>query len=133
MSNDFRLKTEALESGFHGQNSAGSDRKRLREKLLRALLNAIGSGHVDAARVAFTSLISHAHELSHNAALTKLGAALQSSNIALAHQIAKEMLADPHQIFTGLSITLRPSIAVKENPAHRFFGGLTGRLFDLSA
>ncbi|MEY4236405.1 MAG: hypothetical protein RLZZ454_1663, partial [Pseudomonadota bacterium] len=54
MSNDFKLKTEALESGFHGQNSAGSDRKRLREKLLRALLNAIGSGHVDAARVAFT-------------------------------------------------------------------------------
>jgi hypothetical protein len=88
---------------------------------------------VDAARVAFTSLISHAHELSHNAALTKLGAALQSSNIALAHQIAKEMLADPHQIFTGLSIALRPSSAVKENAGHRFFGGLTGRLYDLSA
>jgi hypothetical protein len=43
------------------------------------------------------------------------------------------MLADPHQIFTGLSIALRPSSAVKENAGHRFFGGLTGRLYDLSA
>ena len=133
MSNDFRLKTEALEGGFHGQTSSGSDKKRLREKLLRALLNAIGSGHVDAARVAFTSLISHAHELSHNTALSRMGAALQSSNIALAHHIAKEMLADPHQIFTGLAIALRPSSVIKENPAHRFLGGLTARLYDLSA
>jgi hypothetical protein len=46
---------------------------------------------------------------------------------------AKEMLSDPHQIFTGLSIALRPSSAVKENAGHRFFGGLTGRLYDLSA
>jgi hypothetical protein len=43
------------------------------------------------------------------------------------------MLADPHQIFTGLSIALRPSSVVKENPAQRFLGGLTGRLYDLSA
>ena len=61
----------------------------MREQKLRALLECLASGHLDAARMAFTALINVDHHLTTHAVLSQLGADLQSANLALALELGK--------------------------------------------
>ena len=75
--------------GRSGSGSHSHARATTREQKLRALLECLASGHLDAARMAFTALIHVDHHLTTHAVLSQLGAALQSANLALALELGK--------------------------------------------
>ena len=75
--------------GHSGSGSHSHARATTREQKLRALLECLASGHLDAARMAFTALIHVDHHLTTHAVLSQLGAALQSANLALALELGK--------------------------------------------
>lgn len=135
MANDFEIKALDRETGSSGRHPSAPGGHHRREQRLRALLVALKTGPIDAARLAFTALVDHDQELSHHPWLTQIGSALQSSNLSAALRLAREMQAGPHPAFKNLSLQVRVSDpALPHGPAHTgFIGGLTGRLFDLSA
>lgn len=136
MANDFEIKGLSRETGASSQRHHGADEgHHRREHRLRALLAALQTGPIDAARLAFTALVEHDLELLHHPWLAQIGAALQSSNLSTALRLADDMQAGPMPAFKNLASQVRVSDPTPvKAPAHKgFIGGLTGRLFDLSA
>ena len=82
MANEFGIRALGQEADAKGQHKDA--RQERRDQRMRALLSALRAGPVDAARLAFTALVDRDLELTHHPALARIGAALQSSNMALA-------------------------------------------------
>jgi hypothetical protein len=135
MANDFDIQSLGRDSGASAQAQGGDERQRRREQRLRALRSALQTGPIDAARLAFTALVAQDLELAQHPSLTRIGSALQSSNLVAALRIAQEMQLGHAPAFKHAGLHLRVSDpASAKAPEHKgFIGGLTGRLFDLSA
>ena len=133
MANDFEIRALDRDGGASHHHSADDHHSR-REQRLRALLSALKTGPIDAARLAFTALVSHDLELAHQSGLTRIGSALQSSNLVAALRIAQEMQLGRAPLFKNSTLPIRVSDPTIKPPEHKgFIGGLTGRLFDRSA
>jgi len=133
MANDFEIRALDRDGGASHHHSADDHHSR-REQRLRALLSALKTGPIDAARLAFTGLVSHDLELAHQPGLTRIGSALQSSNLVAALRIAQEMQLGRAPLFKNSTLPIRVSDPTIKPPEHKgFIGGLTGRLFDRSA
>ena len=89
MGDELGVKIDHWGQGHRGSGGHSRARSITREQKLRALLECLESGHLDAARMAFTALINVDHHLTTHAVLSQLGAALQSANLALALQLGK--------------------------------------------
>jgi hypothetical protein len=135
MTNDFEIKSLDRERGASAHQHGTDERQHRREQRLRALLAALQAGPIDAARLAFTALVSHDLELAHHPSLARIGSALQSSNLVAAIRAAQELQIGPAPAFKHAAVQLRVSDPATIRPAEHkgFIGGLTGRLFDLSA
>ena len=119
--------TRSLPQG--GQPAQQGERQRARTQRLRSLLLAIQSGPVDTARLAFTALTLHDGELNHHPVIARIGTALQSSLLPEAWRIAQELRTPFPLAFHAAALK-----TVDAEPAPRgFFGGFSGRMFDLSA
>jgi hypothetical protein len=130
MANDFEIRALDRDGGASHHHSADEQHTR-REQRLRALLSALKTGPVDAARLAFTALVSHDLELAHQPGLTRIGSALQSSNLVAALRIAQEMQLGRMALFKNPTLPIRVSNAPAKPAEHKgFIGGMTGRLFD---
>jgi hypothetical protein len=133
MANDFEIRALDRDGGASHHHSA-DDQQHRREQRLRALLSALKTGPIDAARLAFTALVSHDLELAHQPGLTRIGSALQSSNLVAALRIAQEMQLGRMALFKSPTLPIRVSDAAAKAPEHKgFIGGMTGRLFDRTA
>jgi len=133
MANDFEIRALDRDGGASHHHSADDHHSR-REQRLRALLSALKTGPIDAARLAFTALVSHDLELAHQPGLTRIGSALQSSNLVAALRIAQEMQLGRAPLFKNSTLPIRVSDPTIKPTEHKgFIGGLTGRLFDRSA
>lgn len=133
MANDFEIRALDRDGGARHHPSA-DDHQHRREQRLRALLSALKTGPIDAARLAFTALVSHDLELAHQPGLTRIGSALQSSNLVAALRIAQEMQLGRMALFKNPTLPIRVSDATTKAPEHKgFIGGMTGRLFDRTA
>ncbi len=128
MAPDIHLSSAVSARPQGGAHPQGDARKHARAARLRSLLLATQSGPVDAARLAFTALTTHDLELSHHPVIARIGAALQSSQLPEAWRFAQELRAEFPLAFAAATAT----IAVRPTP-RGFFGGLSGRRFDLSA
>ena len=135
MANDFEIKSLDRDTGANGHNHSADERQHRREQRLRALLSALQTGPIDAARLAFTALVAHDLELAQHPSLSRIGSALQSSNLVAALRVAQEMQLGHAPAFKHAGLQVRVSDpAHAKVPEHKgFIGGLTGRLFDLSA
>jgi hypothetical protein len=134
MAHDFEITALHWETQSGGRSDGSDERRHRRELRMRALFSALQTGPIDAARLAFTALISSDADLAHNASLGRIGAALQSSNLALALRLAIEMQADNPKAFKGFGLPTRASDNGTKVPAKTgFVGGFTGRFFDVSA
>jgi len=67
------------------------DRQKRRKPKLEALLHSIIAGDLDTARQAFIALVNFDPSVSTDPYLTKIGAALQSSNLYAAKHFAQEL------------------------------------------
>jgi hypothetical protein len=84
MDTSFALRIDA--NGKHW----GGKQQRRRQKL-QALLQSLKAGELDAARLAFTALVNFDPTVSSDPYLSKLGAALQSSNLYAAQHFGLEL------------------------------------------
>ena len=129
MAPDIHVSSMARSYTQGGQSTRQGDRQRSRAQRLRSLLLAIQSGPVDAARLAFTALTLHDNELNHHPVIARIGTALQSSHLLEAWRIAQELRTPFPLAFHAAALK-----TVDAEPAPRgFFGGFSGRMFDLSA
>jgi len=130
MANVFGIRALGQEADARAKHQDAHHARR--DQRLRTLLTALRTGPVDAARLAFTALVERDLELVHNPTLAKIGAALQSSNAALALHWAKGFQAGTttglQEIQWQVHLSDPPLSAA---PSHKgFLSGLTGRLFD---
>ena len=84
-----------------GQHSHQGDGKSRRQQKLETLLQCIQTGEVDAARQAFIALVNFDLSVSADPYLSKIGAALQSSNLYAAKHFAKEFVSRGGQLQTS--------------------------------
>ena len=85
-----RINDNARQWG--GTNSSQGDRQNRRKQKLEALLQSISVGDLDSARQAFIGLVNFDLSVSADPCLSKIGAALQSSNLYAAKHFAQELL-----------------------------------------
>lgn len=88
-SNALRIDSHSRQWG--GQGFTPDERRKRRVSKLQALYAALKDGDLDGARHAFVALINVDPTLTHEPLLTRIGAALQSSQLRLAQQIAQEL------------------------------------------
>jgi len=74
-----------------GSNSSQGERQNRRKQKLEALLHSIIAGDLETARQAFIALVNFDPSVSTDPYLTKIGAALQSSNLYAAKHFAQEL------------------------------------------
>lgn len=74
-----------------GRNSSQGERQNRRKQKLESLLQSIIAGDLDSARQAFIALVNFDPSVSTDPCLTKIGAALQSSNLYAAKHFAQEL------------------------------------------
>jgi hypothetical protein len=74
-----------------GNNSPPGDRQSRRKQKLEALLQSIHLGDLETARQAFIALVNFDPSVSADPCLSKIGAALQSSNLYAAKHFAQEL------------------------------------------
>ena len=91
-----------------GNNSPQGDRQNRRKQKLEALLQSIHAGELDIARQAFIALVNFDPSVSADPCLSKIGAALQSSNLYAAKHFAQELQSRGGQLqslsFDGQSV-----------------------------
>ena len=122
-----------IRSGPYAGNA--DDRKKKREQRLRQLIAALQSGSLDAARLAFSAVVSHDDDMAHNSHMTHIGAALQSSNLPGAWRCAQDLRPAYPWAFVAppKHLSHPPHITAQPQESKSFTDGLTGRLFDLIA
>ena len=122
-----------IRTGPYGENAG--DRKKRREQRLRQLIAALQTGGLDAARMAFSAVVRHDEDMAHNIHMAKIGAALQSSNLAGAWRCAQDLKPlYPWAFQTPAKSLAHPSSAVPPiQQTKDFSDSLTGRMFDLIA
>ena len=91
MDTSFALRIDANGKHWGGNNSPQGDKQQRRRQKLQALLQSLKAGELDAARLAFTALINFDPSVSSDPYLSKLGAALQSSNLYAAQHFGLEL------------------------------------------
>ena len=91
MDTSFALRIDANGKHWGGNNSPQGDKQQRRRQKLQALLQSLKAGELDAARLAFTALVNFDPTVSSDPYLSKLGAALQSSNLYAAQHYALEI------------------------------------------
>ena len=111
-----------------GTLAQGQRNKPARIPRLRSLVLAIQSGPVDAARLAFTELTAQDHELAQHPVITRIGAALQSSQLREACRIAQEL-----RVPFPLAFATPGTAPALSTPPRGFFAGFAAGHLDLSA
>jgi hypothetical protein len=104
MDTSFSLRIDGNVRQWGGNNSPQGDRHNRRRQKLQALLQALKAGELDAARLAFTALINFDPSVSSDPYLSKLGAALQSSNLYAAQHFGLELLSRGGQLQSNSAV-----------------------------
>jgi len=91
MDTSISLRIDANAGQWSGNNSPQGDRQNRRRQKLQALLVSLKAGELDASRQAFTALVNFDPSVSADPYLSKIGAALQSSNLYAAQHFGHEI------------------------------------------
>ena len=91
MDTSISLRINGKPQQWGGGNSPQGERQNRRKQKLEALLHSIIAGDLDTARQAFIALVNFDPSVSTDPYLTKIGAALQSSNLYAAKHFAQEL------------------------------------------
>ena len=91
MDTSISLRINGNPQQWGGSNSPQGERQNRRKQKLEALLHSIIAGDLDTARQAFIALVNFDPSVSTDPYLTKIGAALQSSNLYAAKHFAQEL------------------------------------------
>ena len=91
MDTTFSYRVDGKSRQWGGNSSPQDDRQNRRRQKLQALLQSLKAGDLEGSRLAFTALINFDPSVSGDAYLTKIGTALQSSNLYAAQHFGLEL------------------------------------------
>ena len=131
MDTSFALRIDGNAWQWGGNNSPQGDRQNRRRQKLQALLQSLKAGDLDAARQAFTALVNFDPSVSADPYLSKIGAALQSSNFDAAQHFGQEIQNRSVQLQASTSAAHVAKQISDKQIAQNIYSGLTG--VDLSA
>ena len=98
MDTAFSYRVDGKSRQWGGNNSPQDDRQNRRRQKLQALLRSLKAGDLDGSRLAFTALLSFDPSVSGDTYLSKIGTALQSSNLYAAQHFGLELQSRGLQI-----------------------------------
>ncbi len=98
MDTAFSYRVDGKSRQWGGNSSPQDDRQNRRRQKLQALLQSLKAGDLEGSRLAFTALINFDPSVSGDAYLTKIGTALQSSNLYAAQHFGLELQSRGLQI-----------------------------------
>ena len=131
MDTSFALRIDGNAWQWGGNNSPQGDRQNRHRQKLQALLQSLKAGDLDAARLAFTTLVNFDPSVSADPNLSKIGAALQSSNLYAAQHFGQEIQNRSVQPQASTSAAHVAKQISDKQIAQNIYSGLTG--VDLSA
>ena len=131
MDTSIALRIDGNARQWGGNNSPQGDRQNCRRQKLQALLQSLKAGDLDAARQAFTALVNFDPSVSADPYLSKIGAALQSSNLDAAQHFGQEIQNRSVQLQASTSAAHVAKQISDKQIAQNIYSGLTG--VDLSA
>jgi len=91
MDTSIALRIDGSLQQWGGKNSPQGDKQKRRLQKLQDLLLSLKAGDLDAARQAFSALVNFDPSLCADPYLSKIGAALQSSNLYAAQHFGQEI------------------------------------------
>ena len=98
MDTAFSYRVDGKARQWGGNNSPQDERQNRRRQKLQALLQSLKAGDLDGSRLAFTALINFDPSVSGDTYLSKIGTALQSSNLYAAQHFGLELQSRGLQI-----------------------------------
>ena len=98
MDTAFSYRVDGKARQWGGNSSPQDDRRNRRRQKLQALLQSLKAGDLDGSRLAFTALINFDPSVSGDTYLSKIGTALQSSNLYAAQHFGLELQSRGLQI-----------------------------------
>ena len=131
MDTSISIRVDASTGQRSGNNSPHGDRQSRRQQKLQALLQSLKAGELDASRQAFTALVNFDPSVSADPYLSKIGAALQSSNLYAAQHFGQEIQNRGVQLQSSTSAAHVAKQISDKPTAQNIYSGLTG--VDLSA
>ncbi len=131
MDTSIALRIDGNARQWGGNNSPQGDRQNRHRQKLQALLQSLKAGDLDAARQAFTALVNFDPSVSSDPYLSKIGAALQSSNLCAAQHFGQEIKNRGVQLQSSTSAAHVAKQISDKQIAQNIYSGLTG--VDLSA
>ena len=123
MDTAFSYRVDGKSRQWGGNNSPQDDRQNRRRQKLQALLQSLKAGDLDGSRLAFTALINFDPSVSGDAYLTKISAALQSSNLYAAQHFGLELQSRGLQIPSHANSQDGVPMSKRKEPMDQFSGG----------
>ncbi len=114
------MRVNARSGGYAGQGGAPHDRQQMRRQKILALFEAVESGNLDAAKVAFKVLINFDRALLSETAFARLSQTLEAGSVYVAQQIVRDMkikLVNAHPINAHAIATQANTSRVANRPA----------------
>ena len=122
MDTAFSYRVDGKSRQWGGNNSPQDDRQNRRRQKLQALLQSLKAGDLDGSRLAFTALINFDPSVSGDAYLTKISAALQSSNLYSAQHFGLELQSRGLQIPSHANSQDGVPMSKRKEPLDQFSG-----------
>ena len=95
------MRVNARSGGYAGQGGAPHDRQQMRRQKILALFEAVESGNLEAAKIAFKVLINFDRSLLSDSGFARLSQTLEAGSVYVAQQIVRDMkikLVNAHPI-----------------------------------
>ena len=132
MDTSIALRIDGNARQWDGNNSPQGDRQNRHRQKLQTLLQSLKAGDLDAARQAFTALVNFDPSVSSEPYLSKIGAALQSSNLYAAQHFGQEIQNRSVQLPQGSTSAAQVAKQISDRQiVQNIYAGLTR--VDLSA
>ena len=122
MDTAFSYRVDGKAGQWGGNNSPQDERQTRRRQKLQALLQSLKAGDLDGSRLAFTALINSDPSVSGDTYLTKIGTALQSSNLNAAQHFGLELQGRGLQLHAHANAQDGMSMSKRKEPLDHFSG-----------
>ena len=123
MDTSFSYRVDGKARQWGGNNSPQDERENRRRQKLQVLLQSLKAGDLDGSRLAFTSLINFDPSISGDANLTKIGTALQSSNLYAAQHFGLELQSRGLQLHSHANAQDGMSMGKRKDSLDHYSGG----------
>ena len=122
MDTAFSYRVDGKARQWGGNSSPQDDRRNRRRQKLQALLQSLKAGDLDGSRLAFTALINFDPSVSGDTYLTKIGTALQSSNLYAAQHFGLELQSRGLQLHSHVNAQHDISMSKRKEPLDHYSG-----------